>query len=281
MNRTALSAYLSKVISLIEELSTYRWGGNAEYKRLTHELLKLEPGVKRICNEMQDELGNYTRTTISGWRPVKEACTQAIGILQHQDDLEQMLEPSAPNLRIDRLHPQVWNSARTLWRTGHYHLGVQQAAEAVNAMTQAKTSRRDVSNTTLARDCFNLKEPTEAAPRLRLPGPRETETWKSVQEGTMFLGMACFMSIRNPTSHTTSVEMTEHEALEQLAVLSVYARRIESAIVERKEDSPVEPAVAAPVMPVTEPMTHERDNRTLNNMPSTTENLSTSDVELP
>jgi hypothetical protein len=50
----------------------------------------------------------------------------------------------------------------------------------------------------------------------------------------MYFGMGCFMAIRNPIGHLPREhhEITEQEALEQLAAWSLLARWIEHAEIE-------------------------------------------------
>ena len=77
-------------------------------------------------------------------------------------------------------------------------------------------------------------------PRLRFPdidrGERPDD-WTSAHEGAMHLGMGCVQGIRNPRAHS-SEDITEQEALEQLAVLSVLARWVDNCAFEvRPADS--------------------------------------------
>ncbi|MFB7825296.1 TIGR02391 family protein [Streptomyces hydrogenans] len=61
-----------------------------------------------------------------------------------------------------------------------------------------------------------------------------SDTFKSVYRGAASLAGGCFAGIRNPHSHEGGLsELPEHEALEQLAVISVLARWVDSATVER------------------------------------------------
>jgi len=192
MDREGLQRHLTEYLRLLAEIAGFRLGTSPEYKRINRELMMRGPGVRRILNELQPDLGNYSRKLIHECNAARAACNEGLGILRYDSEINLMLIPDSPTLRTDRLHHQVWSAARTLWATDHYRLAVQQAAEAVNALMQSRAGRRNVSNTTLAKDCFNIKAPAPGVPRLRMQGDRSTETWKSVQEGTMFLGMACF-----------------------------------------------------------------------------------------
>jgi len=65
-----------------------------------------------------------------------------------------------------RLHPWAWESGASFWRTGHFVQAVMQAAIRVNAETQAKVGRMDVSETDLFNQVFSLDQPKPGAPRL-------------------------------------------------------------------------------------------------------------------
>jgi hypothetical protein len=58
-----------------------------------------------------------------------------------------------------KLHSWVWESAAPLWRTKHFSRAVSQAAIRVNAETQAKVGRRDITETDLFNQVFSLDEP--------------------------------------------------------------------------------------------------------------------------
>jgi hypothetical protein len=57
-------------------------------------------------------------------------------------------------------------------------------------------------------------------------------TTRSVQAGIRSLGQACYQLFRNPASHSTD-GLSEQEAREQLAVMSIFARWIERCEVLR------------------------------------------------
>ena len=77
---------------------------------------------------------------------------------------------------------------------------------------------------------FRTKDPTKGAPRLRLPHidkDSQPQKWSSAHEGAQHYGMGCVQGIRNPRAHGTD-SISEQEALEQLAALSVLARWVEA-----------------------------------------------------
>ncbi|MFJ3633826.1 TIGR02391 family protein [Streptomyces sp. NPDC090112] len=48
------------------------------------------------------------------------------------------------------MHPWAWEGARPLWQSGHLREAVTAAARKVNAETQNKLGRKDVSATRLS-----------------------------------------------------------------------------------------------------------------------------------
>lgn len=140
---------------------------------------------------------------------------------------------SPPAPALDQLHPVVWKAADPQWKVHHLHDAVMEAAKAVNAMLEAKVGRSDVSEVKLVTEAFSEKPPAEGEARLRFPEGNEP-TRESMTRGAMHFGMGCFMAIRNPIGHLPHEhhQITEQEALEQLAAWSLLARWIEHADIE-------------------------------------------------
>jgi Protein of unknown function (Hypoth_ymh) len=63
---------------------------------------------------------------------------------------------------------------------------------------------------------------------------KDGKTRESMTQGALSFGVGCFQAIRNPVGHLLSHqhELTEQEALERLAALSLLARWIEQAEIE-------------------------------------------------
>jgi hypothetical protein len=105
------------------------------------------------------------------------------------------------------------------------------AAKAVNSQLQAKVKRRDVSEAGLVRQAFTERVPEPGKPRLRFNAVEDDQPRESLRGGVMEFGAGCFRAIRNPVGHRPNdeIEMTEQEALERLAALSLLARFIDDA----------------------------------------------------
>ncbi len=167
---------------------------------------------------------------------------RAVGFLQDQHELAKRLgPPPGPQLAADALHPDVWDSAQSLYRNGHYREAVAAAARGVNARLQTKVGRRDEGETKLVGECFSLKPPELNKPRLRLSDDDGSDTFRSVHEGAAAFGRGCFLAIRNVLAHEHGehAEPAQQEALEYLASFSVLARWVDSAsvVLAAPEDS--------------------------------------------
>ena len=90
--------------------------------------------------------------------------------------------------------------------------------------------RKDLTGKNLYEQAFSPKGPAEDNPRLRLDfvDPEDKDTWQSAHLGAMYLGLASAQGIRNPVAHHKA-DLSEQEALEQLAVLSVLARWVDAS----------------------------------------------------
>jgi hypothetical protein len=130
------------------------------------------------------------------------------------------------------MHPWIWDGARSLWNSQHYREAVQAAAIKLNAETQNKAGRSDISETDLFKQLFSLDPPKSGSPRFRVWPNDGSKTYSSVHRGVMALAEGCYASMRNPISHTEG-DVTEDRALEMLAAFSILARWVDEATVER------------------------------------------------
>jgi hypothetical protein len=107
-----------------------------------------------------------------------------------------------------------------------------QAAIRVNAETQAKVGRMDVSETDLLNQVFSLDPPKPGAPRLRIVPDDGSTTYQNVHRGARALADGLYAAIRSPGMHTPAKANDEHQALEQLAAFSILARWVYGASLE-------------------------------------------------
>lgn len=167
------------------------------------------------------------------WSRHYEAAIRAREALLRANEIKTNLGDDAPEISAANLHPWVWSGAASLWRSGHCRSAVEDAAKKVNAETQNKVGRRDVSETRLFQEAFSLDAPKAGKPRLRRMKDDGSETYKSVQRGAMALAEGIFAGIRNPLTHEANQELGDQVALEYLAALSVLARWVDESTLEK------------------------------------------------
>jgi len=199
---------------------------------ILRQLRRLEPTVKRILNRLASDLADFNLEGMTGALEARGSVQRGLGILEDQYEWQIRLAPDAPSLSADRLHPWIWDAARTLWESQHYRAAVHRGASAINANLQDKLQRLDLADDKLVQEAFSDKTPEPGKPRLRVPGDPANQTTQSRQRGALQLGLGVFFAIRNPAAHETD-EWAEQEALEQLATLSVLARLIDNSTVAR------------------------------------------------
>jgi hypothetical protein len=238
VDRPWLIARLDAFVVLAEESLKFANPFGAERKALIRKLEESDPIVRQILNNVRPGLGDYKRTSTSGWAAARTAAQAGIGILREQEEVKKRLTPESPLLAADALHPWVWNAAQTFWESEHYAEAVVQAWKAINAHLQTIVSRRDVSDDALINATLAPGAPKPGQPKLQLPGDRSSPTWISRQRGLHMLGQACSAGIRNVLAHEHDLDLPDQIALEYIATLSVLSRWIgEAKLEEVTEDT--------------------------------------------
>jgi Protein of unknown function (Hypoth_ymh) len=201
-------------------------GPHAEILERAHVVEQiLDRVLPRWRTDISDALNRSNR-----WIKHREAATRTIAALDRDTEVHERLGDDAPQLSAAVMHPWAWEGARSLWQSGHFREAVTAAARKVNAETQNKVGRRDVSETKLFQSVFSAEAPKPDQPRLRVMTDDGSDTFKSVHRGLMAFAEGCYAAIRNPNSHEDGLpELPEHEALEQLAAFSFLARKIDEA----------------------------------------------------
>ena len=216
----------------------------------TAELRGMLPLMRDIAESIQPRLVSkleepeFPLTDLDGeycwqWIEVLTAAQTLVGALKYLGVREQILGPAGPTLAANRLHPWVWDVAADLWDGGHHAQAVEDAFQSVERRTQVKVNNLNLNGKGLYGEAFSTKAPTAEMSRLRFPDideAKQQKTWVSAHEGAMHLGMACAQGIRNLRAHPSS-DITEQEALEQLAALSVLARWVDACEVVKADPS--------------------------------------------
>lgn len=156
----------------------------------------------------------------------REAAIRAKTLLERQQEMAENLGDADASITTSHFHAWVWEPARSLWQGGHYRGALQTAGTALDNQLQALSQRSDVQGTALVRELLSDQPPQPDRPRLNLPSTGNDDNDKNLRGGMRGLGEACFSLVRNLTTHNLD-EFTEQEALEQMAILSLFARRVE------------------------------------------------------
>ena len=214
--------------------------------------------VERIFDKViPDWRERFHDTRHNRWTGHREAAIRAKEELIRSEELRANLGDDAPEISAADLHRWVWSGAASLWQSGHFRSAVEDAAKKVNAETQNKLRRRDLSETKLFQDAFSENAPSTDRPRLRRMPDDGSDTCKSVQRGARALAEGIYAGIRNPLSHEPDQDLSaralaegiyagirnplshepdqdlsEQVALEYLAALSVLARWVDGSNVE-------------------------------------------------
>ncbi|GAA3040778.1 hypothetical protein GCM10010464_00420 [Pseudonocardia yunnanensis] len=240
-------AKIDKYRELHEQIRVTGGGNERVYAQLSSqvdevdgEIRRLEPAVEVMMDAVDPELRNYGRgdpedqwTSASlWWDQARWAAQRALGLHTVATEAKRRMRPDSPELLADQLHPWVWEAARPMWEAGSPQVAVLHAAQSVNSRIQQKLGRLDASEAGLCQEAFSAEDAKPGRPRLRFPGDRNTDTWKALQNGAGRFGAGCFIAIRNPVAHQHDYPLTQQEALEQLAALSVFARWVDVCSVE-------------------------------------------------
>lgn len=156
---------------------------------------------------------------------VVESCDQMIGRL---DGLIAQAEAEVPpEIGAEAMHPLIWGAARRLWRDGHFRQAVSAAAEALINNVKMITGRNDVPETSLWQQVFSKDDPDVGKPRLRWLGDARDRDVINFNDGLRFFAPGVQLLIRNTATHGTD-KLSEQDAIERLATLSLLARYVEA-----------------------------------------------------
>lgn len=192
----------------------------------------IEQILDRVLPNWRMDVPDNRNERVNRWCQHIEAAQQAMSALQRHAEVQEKLGDNAPRLNAAHLHPWVWEGARSLWQSGHYREAVRAACAKINAETQNKLGRRDISETDLFNQAFSIDPPQPGKSRLRVMPNDDSPTFTSIHRGVRSFAEGCYAAIRNPISHTQG-DLGEDEALEQIAALSVLARWVDDATLEK------------------------------------------------
>ena len=228
-----------RVGALRNQIEEANAGGPADFegwKRRTQATLRTTMGATHPTVEAFNAVSYglmvaTSDTPQSAWdRAQERGVRRGISILEGAIHEIELSEPVEPELRIGGLHPWIAGAVSGLWDHGHHRQAVDEAAHAIEVRLKALIGSHQTA-TPLVTDAFNPDPPKVGSKRLRFVGYQEgTPEWSNAHEGAMHYARGCMMRIRNLAEHEDA-ELSEQEALEALAALSLLARWIAGAIV--------------------------------------------------
>lgn len=195
-------------------------------------IIKRAQVVEQILDRVVPTWRTIKKKDRQKWSVHYEGAIRARESIMRAEEVRKNLGDDAPEISAADLHPWVWGGARSLWQSGHFRSAVEDAAKKLNAETQNKLGRRDVSETKLFQEAFSEKQAEPGKPRLRRVKPDSSDTYKSLQRGAMALAEGIYAGIRNPFNHESPRDINQQVALEYLAALSVLARWVDDSTVE-------------------------------------------------
>jgi uncharacterized protein (TIGR02391 family) len=117
----------------------------------------------------------------------------------------------------------IGTAAGRLLAGDHRREAIERAAVALQDAVRDRSGLADEDGDRLMNLAFNPKRPRLAVADLA------TTSGLNIQRGTHLIAQGIVAAIRNPTSHRL-VDPNEVETIEQLAILSFVARRLDEAV---------------------------------------------------
>lgn len=214
--------------SVADGIYTTSRGNKGDAAEIVASAQVIEQILDRVVPTWRSSVSDDKNQIVNRWLQHREAAMRARTELERREEVQDKLGDNAPQLNAARLHPWIWDGARSLWQSGHYREAVQAAAIKLNAELQNKLGRRDKSETALFQMAFSADPPKPDSPRLRVMTDDGSQTFKSLHRGVMALAEGCYAALRNPISHESG-ELSADRGLEQLACFSVLARWVDEA----------------------------------------------------
>jgi hypothetical protein len=186
--------------------------------------------IKQIADECDPDLTERIHLGLNGgWgiAATKSASAELLGYLRTSEDRREIFNPAGPKLAASQMHHWIWGAAGSLWDDGHHAEAVSTSASALfDVYLPGKLNvPKDTGTESMVAQAFKL--PGAA---LRIPGfDKEGEDQRNAYQGAQNLGMACSKLVRNLTTHNVTSRHDETELLEELAMLSRFARIVDSA----------------------------------------------------
>jgi len=203
---------------------------NPAYKGLVEEIHKQLPLIRDIAREYEEGLADRIDHGVnygSGFGSAIAATNELLGILETADRRAAILGVKGPRLALSAMHPWVYGATAQLWDDGYHREAVAAAASAIfdlylpDKVQMPKGSRPD----DMIGKAFKGATPFLEIPGFSAPGQDRTNAY----QGAQYLGLACAKLVRNLGTHNVTMAGDEDALLEELAMLSRFARIVDSS----------------------------------------------------
>ena len=195
------------------------------------------PVVVALAKHYDHELAQRLKEHVRGGHDsaVVNDCDELLGYIENELTIQALEGLTGPQLSASRMHPWVWGNAASLWDGGHHRQAVQTAASAIfDVQLPAKLGMpQGTKPEQLVGQAFD-----EQGPRLKLDGIAPGNDWANAYQGAMHLGFSCAKLVRNLGTHHVTAPADEDILLEELAMLSRFARLVDSATLDAVASSP-------------------------------------------
>jgi hypothetical protein len=222
--------YFRDYLALLDDIDSDSPSRDPEL--IVADIVRAQPTLRRILEDCGEWLRS-TGKTPGGRAQHREAILRAEGVLRDRKAVEQAFAPGGPKFQASGFHPWVWETAAPLWTTKHYRLAVAAAAGNLSLKVQAKLDRWDLHDAALMAEALSDKPAAPGRPKLRVPATPGRPFEEALQSGAMHFARGVFSLLRNPATHNVTEAWSEQRALEGLAALSVLARVLDEATVEK------------------------------------------------
>lgn len=231
---------LARVQRLIDEADRLEYKGIDAWRERARLAVASEYGESSEhlarFNRISFSLSIATDTTpASAWRDAAfRGVQRATALLDAvAEDIQERGEARDLTSSLPPLHPWLGDVVSLLWSDGHRRQAVQTAATGLESHLRTKLGVHQGSAASLVASAFSTSPATPSQPRLRFSqvGLQGSDEWNNAHDGAGAFGRGCMLRIRNRYTHNGGAN--ESEDLEALMALSLFARWIESAAVER------------------------------------------------
>jgi hypothetical protein len=231
MNEEWILAQLREFVRLTQIVTeTHDYGFYDRTAASEHEVVASAQVIEKILDKVVPPWRRTIPVDLTGkWLQHHEAALRAIAEVETTAEVQANLGDTSPTMTAAAMHPWVWESAESLWSSGHFGEAVMAATVKLNAELQNKVGRRDIGETALFQQSYSNDSPAPDRPRLRPHGDDGGSTAKSLRRGIMSLAEGVYAGMRNPYSHDGAADTKEQVALEQLATVSLLARWIDES----------------------------------------------------